>query len=375
MKRILLIATGGTIASAEDGNGLSPALTGEELAHSVPEIEGLCDLDIVQPMNIDSTNMRPADWLRIAEVIREGYDAHDGFVVLHGTDTMAYTAAALSYLIQNSPKPIVLTGSQQPMGNPFTDAKINLYQSLVYAADERSSDVSIVFGGYAIAGTRARKQRTMSFNAFASVNYPVLAYLRQNKIIRSGSVAVAAGFAEGETAASMGAARVGAGTRGAAAGQRMYGEEALGGTALPIPRFYTAVDSRVCALKLTPGLTPHMFELLKPDYDAIILETFGMGGVPELGADGASFQEAIFNWVDSGRTIVMTTQVPEEGLDLGVYEVGRAYAEHPGILKGGDMTTEALVAKTMWALGQTRDPQELQSLFYRTVNHDRVDER
>lgn len=374
MKRILLIATGGTIASAEDGNGLSPALTGEELARSVPEIEGLCDLDIVQPMNIDSTNMRPADWLRIAEVIREGYDAHDGFVVLHGTDTMAYTAAALSYLIQNSPKPIVLTGSQQPMGNPFTDAKINLYQSLVYAADERSSDVSIVFGGYAIAGTRARKQRTMSFNAFASVNYPVLAYLRQNKIIRSGSVAVAAGFAEGETAASMGTARVGAGTRGAAAGQRMYGEEALGGTALPIPRFYTAVDSRVCALKLTPGLTPHMFELLKPDYDAIILETFGMGGVPELGADGASFQEAIFNWVDSGRTIVMTTQVPEEGLDLGVYEVGRAYAEHPGILKGGDMTTEALVAKTMWALGQTRDPQELQSLFYRAVNHDRVDE-
>lgn len=374
MKRILLIATGGTIASAEDGNGLSPALTGEELARSVPEIEGLCELDIVQPMNIDSTNMRPADWLRIAEVIREGYDAHDGFVVLHGTDTMAYTAAALSYLIQNSPKPIVLTGSQQPMGNPFTDAKINLYQSLVYAADERSSDVSIVFGGYAIAGTRARKQRTMSFNAFASVNYPVLAYLRQNKIIRSGSVAVAAGFAEGETAASMGTARVGTGTRGAAAGQRTDGEEALGGATLPIPRFYTAVDSRVCALKLTPGLTPHMFELLKPDYDAIILETFGMGGVPELGADGASFQEAIFNWVDSGRTIVMTTQVPEEGLDLGVYEVGRAYAEHPGILKGGDMTTEALVAKTMWALGQTRDPQELQSLFYRTVNHDRVDE-
>lgn len=374
MKRILLIATGGTIASAEDGNGLSPALTGEELARSVPEIEGLCELDIVQPMNIDSTNMRPADWLRIAEVIREGYDAHDGFVVLHGTDTMAYTAAALSYLIQNSPKPIVLTGSQQPMGNPFTDAKINLYQSLVYAADERSSDVSIVFGGYAIAGTRARKQRTMSFNAFASVNYPVLAYLRQNKIIRSGSVAVAAGFTEGEATASMGTARVGAGTRGAAAGQRANGEEVLGSTTLPVPRFYTAVDSRVCALKLTPGLTPHMFELLKPDYDAIILETFGMGGVPELGADGASFQEAIFNWVDSGRTIVMTTQVPEEGLDLGVYEVGRAYAEHPGILKGGDMTTEALVAKTMWALGQTRDPQELQSLFYRTVNHDRVDE-
>lgn len=354
MKHILLIATGGTIASAEDGNGLSPALTGEELARSVPEIEGLCELDIVQPMNIDSTNMRPADWLRIAEVIRENYDAHDGFVVLHGTDTMSYTAAALSYLIQDSPKPIVLTGSQQPMGNPFTDAKINLYQSLVYAVSDRSRDVSIVFGGYAIAGTRARKQRTMSFNAFNSINYPVLAYLRQDKIICSGSAAVSAGPAECDCAGD-GAAR-----------------EADG--ALDEPRFYTELNSRVCALKLTPGLTPDIFRLLKPDYDAVILETFGMGGVPERGADGASYQEAIFDWVDSGRTVVMTTQVPEEGLDLGVYEVGRAYAEHPGILKGGDMTTEALVAKTMWALGQTRNADELQRLFYRPINHDRVDE-
>ena len=354
MKHILLIATGGTIASAEDGNGLSPALTGEELARSVPEIEGLCELDIVQPMNIDSTNMRPADWLRIAEVIRENYDAHDGFVILHGTDTMSYTAAALSYLIQDSPKPIVLTGSQQPMGNPFTDAKINLYQSLVYAVSDRSRDVSIVFGGYAIAGTRARKQRTMSFNAFNSINYPVLAYLRQDKIICSGSAAVSAGPAECDCTVG-GAARAADG-------------------ALDEPRFYTELNSRVCALKLTPGLTPDIFRLLKPDYDAVILETFGMGGVPERGADGASYQEAIFDWVDSGRTVVMTTQVPEEGLDLGVYEVGRAYAEHPGILKGGDMTTEALVAKTMWALGQTRDADELQRLFYRPINHDRVDE-
>ena len=354
MKHILLIATGGTIASAEDGNGLSPALTGEELARSVPEIEGLCELDIVQPMNIDSTNMRPADWLRIAEVIRENYDAHDGFVVLHGTDTMSYTAAARSYLIQDSPKPSVLTGSQQPMGNPFTDAKINLYQSLVYAVSDRSRDVSIVFGGHAIAGTRARKQRTMSFNAFNSINYPVLAYLRQDKIICSGSAAVSAGPAECDCTGG-GAARAADG-------------------ALDEPRFYTELNSRVCALKLTPGLTPDIFRLLKPDYDAVILETFGMGGVPERGADGASYQEAIFDWVDSGRTVVMTTQVPEEGLDLGVYEVGRAYAEHPGILKGGDMTTEALVAKTMWALGQTRDADELQCLFYRPINHDRVDE-
>ena len=113
MKRILLIATGGTIASTEDATAL-PALTGEELAQSVPEISGLCELDVVQPMNIDSTNMRPSDWMRIRDVIVEGYADHDGFVILHGTDTMSYTAAALSYLIQDSPKPIVLTGSQSP---------------------------------------------------------------------------------------------------------------------------------------------------------------------------------------------------------------------------------------------------------------------
>ena len=335
MKRILLIATGGTIASTEDGFGLSPALTGEELAGCVPEIDGLCELDVVQPMNIDSTNMRPADWMRIRDVIAAGYDEHDGFLVLHGTDTMAYTAAALSYLVQDSPKPIVLTGSQRPMMNPFTDAKLNLYQSLLWATDDRARDVSIVFGGMVIAGTRGRKQRTMSANAFTSVNFPPIAYIRNNRVVRSG-----AGPATGAA-------------RGAA-------------------RFYDSLDERVAVLKLTPGMTPHVFEVLKEEYDGLILETFGLGGIPDYGAEGPSFRRAIFDWVDSGRTIVMTTQVPEEGLDLGVYEVGRAFAEHPGILRGDDMTTEALVAKTMWALGQTRDPAEVARLFYEPINHDRT---
>jgi len=119
-------------------------------------------------------------------------------------------------------------------------------------------------------------------------------------------------------------------------------------------------------LKLTPEVNPSVFELLRADYDAIILETFGIGGIPDM------LHDAIFGWVDSGRTLVVTTQVPEEGLDLGVYEVGRAYAEHPGILKGDDMTCEALVAKTMWALGQTRDRDELRKLFYKPVNYDRT---
>jgi L-asparaginase len=255
-------------------------------------------------------------------------------VILHGTDTMSYTAAALSYLIQDSPKPIVLTGSQKPMGNPFTDAKLNLYQSLLYALDEHSHDVSIVFGGVAIAGTRARKQRTMSFNAFISVNYPPIAYIRNDRIVRNG----------------------------------IHGTHQ---NECPV-RFYDSIDPRVFVLKLTPGVNPGILDALADSYDAVILETFGIGGIPEFGESGESFQETIFRWVDSGRTVVMTTQVPEEGLDLGVYEVGRAYADHSGILRGDDMTTETLVAKTMWALGQSRDAAEIQRLFYSQVNHDRI---
>lgn len=333
-KNILIVATGGTIASMEDGRGLTPTLSGEELAGYVPEIADLCDFAIVQPMNIDSTNMRPRDWLVIAAAIRENYGEFDGFVVLHGTDTMAYTAAALSYLIQGSPKPIVLTGSQRPMANPFTDAKLNLFQSMLYASDDLSRDVSVVFGGQVIAGTRARKQRTMSANAFISLNFPVKALVRGDRVVRAGSPA----------------------PLGSGAG----------------PRFYGALDERVFVLKLTPEMDPGIFDMLANGYDAIIMETFGIGGIPEY--DDASYRRAIFDWVDAGRTLVLTTQVPEEGLDLGVYEVGRDYLDHPGILHGGDMSTEALVAKTMWALGQTSDPTELARLFYRAINYDRLPE-
>ena len=331
-KNILIIATGGTIASMEEGRGLAPALTGAELVGYVPEINDVCDFEIVQPMNIDSTNMRPRDWLRIAATVRERYADFDGFVVLHGTDTMAYTAAALSYLVQDSPKPIVLTGSQRPMANPCTDAKVNLYQSLLDAGEDLSRDVSVVFGGQVIAGTRARKQRTMSDNAFVSLNFPAVALIRNNRIIRAG-------------------------------------RPTSGGDA---PRFYDALNERVFVLKLVPEMDPGIFEVLSAKYDAVIVETFGIGGIPEY--DNASYKRAIFDWVDGGRTLVLTTQVPEEGLDLGVYEVGRDFARHPGILQGGDMSTEALVAKTMWALGQTRDAARIAELFYRPVNNDRIPE-
>ena len=184
MREILMLATGGTIASKDSGDGLCPAITSEEILGYVPEVGRLCRVDAVQLMNLDSTNVTPAHWLRIVRAIRENYDRYDGFVITHGTDTMAYTAAALSYLIQQSPKPIVITGSQKSICMADTDARRNLYQSFLYACDRGSRGVSLVFDGKVILGTRARKERTKSWNAFSSVDYPEIAVIRDGRIIR-----------------------------------------------------------------------------------------------------------------------------------------------------------------------------------------------
>ena len=179
MKRILMLATGGTIASMESGHGLSPAITSEEILSHVPSVGELCQVEAVQLMNLDSTNVGPEHWLNIANAVRERYDSYDGFVITHGTDTMAYTAAAMSYLIQDSPKPIVITGSQKSIALDDTDARRNLYDSFRYAVDRDSHDVSLVFDGRVILGTRARKERSKSFNAFSSVDYPERAVIRE----------------------------------------------------------------------------------------------------------------------------------------------------------------------------------------------------
>ena len=136
MKNILLIATGGTIASKKTERGLAPAISAEDLLQFVPELKDLCHIDTIQLFDLDSTNITPDHWLLMKDTIRENYDNYDGFVISHGTDTMAYSAAALSYLIQHSPKPIVLTGSQKSIYNRDTDARTNLSHAFQYAVSE-----------------------------------------------------------------------------------------------------------------------------------------------------------------------------------------------------------------------------------------------
>ena len=324
MKHILMIGTGGTIASEMTPEGLTPELNTRQLLSFVPRIGELCHVDCIQVYSLDSTNLQPKHWLGVANAIRENYDRYDGFVISHGTDTMAYTAAALSYLVQGSPKPIILTGAQKPIGFDSTDSKINLLDAFRCATEDLPG-VSIVFNNQVILGTRARKTRSKSFQAFSSINYPHLGVLRDGVLLR-------------------------------------YIRQDCGA----YPLFYDKLDTKVALMKLTPGADRGQADFLLERNDALIIESFGVGGLPESGG----FYDCVRQWMDAGRVIVLTTQVANEGSDVGVYHVGHALKNQLGVLEAYDMTTEAVVAKLMWILGQTHDRGEVERLFYTPIAKD-----
>lgn len=324
MKKVLLIGTGGTIASEVSADGLAPELTTEQLLAHIPAISEICQVDCIQLLSLDSTNMQPRHWLEMARTIREHYGKYDGFVLTHGTDTMAYTAAALSYLIQGSPKPIILTGAQKPIGFDSTDSKINLLDAFRCAAEDLPG-VSIVFNNKVIPGTRAKKTRSKSFQAFSSINYPYLGVLRDGTLLR-------------------------------------YIRPECG----EAPVFYDTLDTNVALLKLTPGAERGVADYLLERNHALIIESFGVGGLPEE----AGFYECIKEWMEKGRFVVLTTQVENEGSDLGVYHVGHRLKRDLKVLEAYDMTTEAVVGKLMWILGQTKEKAQVEKLFYTPVAKD-----
>ena len=326
MKKILLIGTGGTIASEMGDNGLRPELTSEQLLRYLPDIGQLCQLEGMQLLDLDSTNMTPAHWLAIAGEIRRCYDDYDGFIVAHGTDTMAYTAAALSYLIQDSPKPIVLTGAQKPISYETTDSKQNLRDAAA-AACSTLCGVTIVFNGKVILGTRARKTRSKSFAAFESINHPLLAIIQDGRLVR---------YIQPSSA-----------TR---------------------PHFYDTLDTKVSLLKLIPGTDPALAAWMLERSDALIVESFGVGGLPAY--DSGDFCDVIRAGLEAGKVVVMTTQVANEGSDLSVYQVGSRLKGDLPILEAYDMTTEAVTATLMWILGQTKNRREVERLFYPPIARD-----
>ena len=329
MKKILLIATGGTIASAYTHEGLSPQLPAKQLLSYVEGYEEFCDVDVVQPFSLDSTDVYLKHWQALTELIKENYDAYDGFVICHGTDTMAYTGAALSYMIQNSAKPIVITGAQKPIDLPITDARTNLGDSLRFASHDRAHGVNIVFGGKVIAGTRAKKEKSKSYNAFSSINYPVIAMIIDGRI---------AFYIDDK--------------------DQVNGEV----------KFFTEMNDRIFLLKLIPGMDASILNYVFEHYDGVIIESYGVGGLPAYGE--TPFYTEIKRWIKAGKIIVMATQVTHEGSDMGIYRVGRVMKENFSLMEAYDMTLEATVTKTMWALAQETSPEEFRKLFYNTVNHD-----
>ena len=329
MKKILLIATGGTIASKYTAEGLAPQISADELLEYIPEAREFCTIDTVQPFALDSTNVCADHWLKLARLIESKYEFYDGFVLCHGTDTMAYTAAALSYLIQNNRRPIVITGAQKPIDLAITDARSNLLDSLRFASHDRAHGISIVFGGKVIAGTRAKKEFSKSYNAFSSIDFPYLAVIQDRRILRY---------------------------------LPMLPYEK------PV-RFYENLSDNVFLLKLIPGISPVLLPAIFEHYDAIIVESFGVGGIP------ASIKEPFYELCQKypEKLIIMCTQVSHEGSDMTVYEVGHEMKTLCNILESYDMTPEAVATKTMWLLGNRPDDHESrEKAFYKPINYDTV---
>ncbi|MBR0456279.1 MAG: asparaginase [Firmicutes bacterium] len=330
MRKILILTTGGTIASVQSPDGLVPGMSSNQLREHLPQIGSDIAIDIKELFHIDSTDMTASHWIRIIDAIRDNYDLYDGFVVCHGTDTMAYTAAVLSYMIQNSEKPIVLTGAQKPIGFEITDAKSNLQDSILYAANSLSHGVQIVFAGKVIAGTHARKVRSMSFLAFESINLPVIAEINNGHIIRY----------------------------------------------LNIPsngrvQFYDSINPNVFLLKLTPSMSPDLIPEIFSIYDAVVIESFGAGGIP------ASIENTLLTELSKYRPeekiLAMTTQVTYEGSHMNTYAVGRRIADSFKILEARDMTLETIIAKLMWILGNnSKTWDEIEQRFYTPVAMDSV---
>lgn len=327
MKKILMIGTGGTIASEVTPRGLKPELTPAQLLKFVPKIAELCSVECISLFNVDSTNMTPAHWVELVRCLRDNYDGYDGFVISHGTDTMAYTAAALSYMVRGSRKPVILTGAQKPIGFDSTDSKVNLLDAFICACSDGMCGVNIVFNGRVMLGTRARKTRSKSFAAFSSINYPYIATLQDGVLMQY-----------------------------------------IVPDSLPRPEFCDTLNTNVGLIKMIPGMDIELLEFMLERKDALIIESFGVGGLPSYNDD--RFLEAIIGGIKRGKIIIMTTQVQNEGSDLAVYNVGHRLKGWRRVLEAYDMTTEAALAKIMCILGKTSDSDEINRLFYEPVAHD-----
>ena len=321
-KRILLLTTGGTIASLPGGEGLEP-MRSDVMERELQQLRTYYDITVRDVMCLDSSNIRPEEWQLIAKSIFGQRLDFDGVVVSHGTDTMAYTASAVTFMLPNIDRPVVFTGSQLPLADMLSDGPDNLRTAFAMAASG-CNGVFLAFDRKVMLGCRAVKVRASGFSAFESVNARYAGRVSNLGLVLDKEVL-----------------------------PKANGE----------PKLLSDVSRNVFLLKLTPGLNPAVFDMLAAmGYRGIVVEAFGLGGINVLNKGLRGIHRA----VEDGISVVVTTQCLYDSSDLRVYQVGNRLLEM-GVIQGRDMTSEAAMTKLMWAIGQGLEQQEIAELFQQNL--------